>query len=170
MRLRGPAVSGRARYGKRGGCAPIVSGDGTLCGLTDSLLGGAGLWLREPIESRRMLQGDSFHPHHRILHSPDPVCTCRSDGGQLGLALALPLSALGRWMEKTKLFPPAKKGVNVPLLLKNSFPSYPLRVAMTTPASAVNHAALLHFLHLQGAYIRVLSDIFLRASLLPSAS
>jgi hypothetical protein len=41
---------------------------------------------------------------------------------------------------------------------------------MTTPAPAVNHAALLYFLHLQGAYIRVLSDIFFRASLLPSAS
>ena len=41
---------------------------------------------------------------------------------------------------------------------------------MTTPALVINHTALLYFLHLQGAYIRVLSDIFLRASLLPPAS
>ena len=54
--------------------------------------------------------------------------------------------------------------------LSHRLTPYPLRVAMTTPAPAVNHAALLDFLHLQGAYIRVLSDIFLRASLLPSAS
>ena len=54
--------------------------------------------------------------------------------------------------------------------LSHRLTPYPLRVAMTTPAPAVNHAALLYFLHLQGAYIRVLSDIFLRASLLPSAS
>jgi hypothetical protein len=35
---------------------------------------------------------------------------------------------------------------------------------------AGNIAALLYFLHLQAAYIQLLSDIFLRASLLPSAS
>jgi len=34
----------------------------------------------------------------------------------------------------------------------------------------MNHAALLYFLHLQGTYIRVLSNIFLSASLLPPAS
>jgi hypothetical protein len=34
----------------------------------------------------------------------------------------------------------------------------------------VNHAALLYFLHLQVTYIHQLSDIFLRASLLPSVS
>ena len=36
--------------------------------------------------------------------------------------------------------------------------------------SAVNHAALLYFLHLQATYVRHLSDLVLRASLLPSAS
>jgi hypothetical protein len=41
------------------------------------------------------------------------------------------------------------------------------RVLFTTLQT---YAALLYFLHLQGAYIRVLSDIFFRASLLPSAS
>ena len=49
-------------------------------------------------------------------------------------------------------------------------PPYPPLVTTTRPAPAVNHVGLLYFLHLQGAYIRVLSDIFLRASLLPSAS
>jgi len=50
------------------------------------------------------------------------------------------------------------------------FTQRPPLVTTTRPAPAVNHAALLYFLHLQDTYIRVLSDIFLRASLLPSAS
>ena len=44
---------------------------------------------------------------------------------------------------------------------------YPPRVATTRPALAVNHAALLSFLHLQATYVHDLTDLFLRASLLP---
>ena len=44
---------------------------------------------------------------------------------------------------------------------------YPPRVATTRPALAVNHAALLSFLHLQATYVHHLTDLFLRASLLP---
>jgi hypothetical protein len=38
------------------------------------------------------------------------------------------------------------------------------------PPNPLYNAALLYFLHLQATYIRHLADIFLRASLLPSAS
>jgi hypothetical protein len=44
------------------------------------------------------------------------------------------------------------------------------RVTTTRPTLAVIHEALLHFLHLQATHIHLLADLFLRASLLPSAS
>ena len=41
---------------------------------------------------------------------------------------------------------------------------------MTTPALVINHTALLYFLQLQATYVHHITDLFLRASLLPSPS
>ena len=68
------------------------------------------------------------------------------------------------------LSPQPRPGILPDPPLSHRLVPYSPRVATPRPALAVNHAALLYFLHLQASYVHHLTDLFLRASLLPSAS
>jgi len=69
----------------------------------------------------------------------------------------------------TPLSPPRPGILPYPPLSHRLFP-YPPGVTKTRPALAMNHVALLHFLHLQATYIHLLCYLFRRVSLIPLAS